>query len=85
MKVCKYNDDFIRTFFKRYNNEMTDVVSETTKWNKPKGFVEKIFCGVFVAKVYVGQRIMGTYRFDCSEFAERIISDNARVRLTKVS
>lgn len=86
MRVMKHNDDAIRSVgaFRKYNNEMTEIVSEDAAWKKPKGFDEKIFCGTFVAKVYVGNAIKGTYRFDCTDFGRNVISDDARVRLSKV-
>lgn len=86
MKVMKHNDDIIRSVkeFKKYNNVMSEIVEETAAWKKPKGFQEKIFCGTFVAKVYIGNTIKGTYRFDCTDFGHNIVSDNARIRLSKV-
>ena len=82
----KHNDEVIRsvTAFRKYNNVMSEIISEDAAWKKPKGFEERIFCGTFTAKVYVGNVIKGTYKFDCSDFGHTIISDNARVRLSKV-
>ena len=87
MKVMKHNDEVIRSIstFKHYNNELTEILTEKTFFRKPKGFVEKIFCGTFTAKVYIGQKIIGTYRFDCTDFDRDIIPDNARYRVSKVS
>ena len=85
MKVMAHNDDYIRSFFKKYNNEMTEIVSENSVWRKPKGFTERIFCGEFIAKVYVGMKIMGTYKFDCSDFNAMNVPNDARVRLTKIA
>ena len=85
MKIMAHNDNYIRGFFKHYNTEMTEVVSENAVWRKPKGFDERIFCGTFVAKVYVGMKVMGTYKFDCTDFNAPVVPDNARVRLTKIA
>lgn len=85
MKVMTYNDDCIRSFFKKYNNEMTEILTEKTFFRKPKGFTEKIFCGTFTAKVYVGMKVMGTYKFDCTDFDAAVVPDNARIRLTKIA
>ena len=87
MKVMKHNDEVIRSFstFKKYNNELTEILAEKTFFRKPKGFTEKIFCGTFTAKVYIGQQIFGTYRFDCTDFDRNNIPDNAQYRVSKVS
>ncbi|MBQ2440807.1 MAG: hypothetical protein II502_01275 [Paludibacteraceae bacterium] len=87
MRVMKHNDIVIRSInaFKKYNDVLTDIIEETSVWRKPVGCVEQIFCGTFVAKVYVGQQIKGTYKFDCTDFNAKRIPDNARVRLTKVA
>jgi len=87
MRVMKHNDDIIRSVssFKKYNNVLTDIIEESSVWRKPVGCIEQVFCGTFVAKVYVGQQIKGTYKFDCTDFNAKVIPDNARVRLTKVA
>ena len=87
MRVMKHNDDIIRSVstFKKYNNVLTDIIEESSVWRKPVGFDEKIFCGTFTAKVYIGHQIFGTYKFDCTDFNAKVISDDARVRLTKVA
>ena len=87
MRVMKHNDDIIRSVstFKKYNNVLTDIVNEDSVWRKPVGCDEKIFCGTFTAKVYIGQQIIGTYKFDCTDFNAKVIPDSARVRLTKVA
>ena len=72
--------DFMRSF-----GELTRTLEENSVWRKPVGCIEQIFCGTFVAKVYVGQQIKGTYKFDCTDFNAKVIPDNARVRLTKVA
>ena len=86
MKVMKHNDDVIRSIstFKKYNDVLTEIINDNMRFRKPKGFVEKIFCGTFTAKVYIGQQIIGTYRFDCTDFDREIIPDNARYRVSKV-
>ena len=86
MRVMKHNDDVIRSVkaFKGYNNEMTEIVNENAAWKRPKGFDEKVFCGTFTAKTYVGNVIKGTYKFDCSDFGHSVVSDDARVRLSKI-
>ena len=86
MRVMDHNDNAIRSFkaFKHYNNVMTDIVSETSVWRKPIGFDDKIFCGTFIAKVYVGNEKIGTYKFDCTDFNAKCVPDDARVKVSRV-
>ncbi|MBQ2440681.1 MAG: hypothetical protein II502_00635 [Paludibacteraceae bacterium] len=67
MKVMKHNDDAIRMIdtFKKYNIEMTEILEDDNTFRTIKGADGKIFCGTFIAKVYVGTKPIGTYKFDC--------------------
>ncbi len=72
MKVMRHNDDAIRMVdtFKRYNTELTEIVSDDNTFKTIKGVEGKVFCGTFIAKVYIGTRIIGTYKFDCRHWAD---------------
>ena len=71
MKVMRHNDDAIRMIdtFKRYNTELTEIVSDDNTFKTIKGVEGKVFCGTFIAKVYLGTRPLGTYKFDCRHWA----------------
>lgn len=65
-----HNDEIIRRVkaFRNYNQRSSEIVSENFSECKDRRLAEPLFCGTFVAKLYVGNQIMGTYSFDCRHF-----------------
>lgn len=86
MRIMRHNDEVIRTVstFKNYNEVMSEVVSEDYRTVKIRGMEEPIFCGTFVAKIYIGQRIIGTYKFDCEHYRNIMTLDRLQPKLTKI-
>ena len=89
MKIMKHNDDAIRMIdtFKRYNTEMTEIIEDDNTFRTIKG-VEggRVFCGTFTAKVFVGTKPIGVYKFDCRHWANilRLSSNEMKPKLTLV-
>ena len=86
MRVSKQNDEVIRSVstFKKYNDELTEVVEEYPAEISGHGLERPLYCGIFIAKVYVGQRIIGTYKFDCRHFRNFRNLDRLMPKLTKI-
>ena len=70
MRIMAHNDEIIRRVkaFRKYNQRSSEILDEDFSECKDRRLEEPIYCGVFVAKIYVGNQIMGTYRFDCRHF-----------------
>lgn len=86
MRVMKHNDEIIKSVatFKHYNNVLSEIVSEDYKEIKGHGLEKPLFCGEFTAKIYIGQRIVGTYNFDCKHFRNFTQLDRLTPKLTKI-
>ena len=86
MRVMKHNDEIIKSVatFKHYNNVLSEIVSEDYKEIKGHGLEKPLFCGEFTAKIYIGQQIVGTYKFDCKHFRNFMQLDRLRPKLTKI-
>lgn len=86
MRIMKHNDEIIRSIktFKRYNNVLSEIVSEEYREIKGNGLEKPLFCGEFVAKIYIGQNIIGTYKFDCRHFKNFMGLDRLTPKLTKL-
>ena len=86
MRVMSHNDEVIRqvSTFKRYNNVLTEIVSEDYREIKDKCLEKPLFCGTFIAKVFIGQKIIGTYKFDCTHYRNFAKLDRLTPRLTKL-
>lgn len=66
----KHNDEIIRSVkaFKKYNEILTEVVSEQYGVVRNRNLEKPLYCGKFVAKIYIGQHIFGVYEFDCTHW-----------------
>lgn len=86
MRIMKHNDEIIRSVstFKKYNNVLSEIVSEDYHEIKGHGLEKPLFCGEFTAKIYVGQQIAGTYKFDCKHFRNFMSLDRLTPKLTKI-
>lgn len=86
MKIMGHNDSVIRSVsaFKKYNNVLSEVVDETYCEVKSHLLEKPIFCGVFTAKIYIGQKIIGTYQFDCRHFKRFMECENFVPKVTRV-
>lgn len=86
MRITKEQDGIIRSVktFKKYNDVLSDIVSEEPNYVNGRGLEKPLFCGVFTAKIYIGQQIIGTYKFDCSHFRNWRELNTFVPRLTKV-
>lgn len=88
MRVMTHNDNAIRMIdaFKHYNQFMTEIIEDSDTFKTIRGVEGKMYCGTFTAKVYVGTRPIGTYKFDCRHWADVLtLSDRAmKPRITKV-
>lgn len=86
MRIMKHNDEIIKSVqsFKHYNNVLSEIVSEDYKEIKGHGLEKPLFCGEFTAKIYIGQRIVGTYKFDCKHFRNFMQLDRLAPKLTKI-
>lgn len=71
MKVEPHNDNIIRMVdtFKRYNPDLTEILEDNNLFNTIKGVEGKVYCGTFTARIYMRERCVGTYQFDCSHWA----------------
>lgn len=66
--ICNYEDEIIRGQFKNYNKSMSSIIDEHKKFSSPSNCDGSVFCGWFVARIYVGDRFVGKYKFDCTEY-----------------
>ena len=88
MKILKHNDDAIRMIdtFKRYNTELTEIIEDDNTFRTIKGVDGKVFCGTFTAKVFIGTKPIGVYKFDCRHWRDilRLSNNEMKPRLTLV-
>ncbi len=88
MKILKHNDDAIRMIdtFKRYNTELTEIMEDDNTFRNIKGVEGKVFCGTFTAKVFVGTKPIGIYKFDCRHWANilRLSNSEMKPKLTRI-
>lgn len=86
MKVMAHNDEVIRTVrtFKKYNQRCSEIISEDYQEINDRRLEKPLFCGVFTAKIYIGNQIMGKYRFDCRHYRDWENLDVLTPRLTKI-
>lgn len=71
MRVMKHNDNAIRMIdtFKKYNQFLSEVVEDSDDYRVIRGVEGAVYCGVFVVRLYIGTRLLGTYEFDCRHWA----------------
>ena len=88
MKVMNHNDNAIRMIdtFKRYNTELTEIIEDDNTFRTINGVEGKVFCGTFTAKVFIGTKPIGVYKFDCRHWRDILkLSDHEmKPRLTLV-
>ena len=86
MRIEDYNDEIIRRVktFRNYNQRSSELVREDYAVCKDRRLAEPIFCGTFDVKIYVGNQVMGIYRFDCRHFRNFMEYDELLPRLTKI-
>lgn len=85
--ISNIEDEIIRGTFKKYDRGMSSIVSEQFKMRKPLNCDTEVFCGWFIARVYVGNRLVGRYKFDCTSFDVPYFTEdgNEQTRVTKIS
>ena len=86
MKILSHNDSIIRSVqsFKKYNHVLSEVVDETFCEVKSPYLEQPLFCGIFTAKIYIGQKIIGTYQFDCRHFKRFMECDKFIPKVTRI-
>ena len=79
-------DEIIRGKFRNYDKRMSSIVEENYKMRKPLNCDCEVFCGWFVARIYVKNKLIGKYKFDCSSFDVPYFTadGNETTRITKV-
>lgn len=85
MRVTEHHDEIIRRVkaFRNYDRRCSEIVSENYSECNDRRLDKPIYCGVFQAKIYVGNRLFGTYTFDCRHFRNFMEYDVLLPRLTK--
>lgn len=86
MRIMAHNDEIIRRVktFRKYNQRSSEIITEDFAEYKDRQLDEPLYCGVFVAKIYIGNQYMGKYRFDCRHFRKYQEYDELLPRLQKV-
>ena len=88
MRIMRHNDNAIRMIdaFKKYNTELTDIIEEENVFRTIRGVEDKVFCGTFTAKVYIGTKPIGIYKFDCRHWADilKLTDQQMKPRITQV-
>lgn len=83
--ITNIEDDIIRGSFKNYNKSMSTIVEENFKMSKPSNCNGEVFCGWFTARIYVGNQLLGRYKFDCTEYDVPRFIGNEDIHVTKLS
>jgi hypothetical protein len=54
---------------------------------KPLNCNQEVFCGWFTARIYVGNQLVGRYKFDCTSFDVPYFTEdgNEQTKVTKIS
>ena len=88
MRILTHNDNAIRMIdtFKRYNTELTEILEDDNCFRNIKGVDGKVFCGTFTAKVFVGVKPIGIYKFDCRHWMNilRLSERELKPKLTQI-
>lgn len=88
MRIMTHNDNAIRMIdtFKHYNTELTEILEDDNCFRTIKGVDGKVFCGTFTAKVFVGVKPIGIYKFDCRHWANilRLSDRELKPKLTQI-
>lgn len=88
MRILKHNDNAIRMIdtFKKYNTELTEIIEDDNIFIGVRGFDERVFCGTFIAKVFIGTRPIGIYKFDCRHWSNilRLSDRELKPKLTLI-
>ena len=66
--ITNIEDDIIRGTFPKYDKGMSSIIEENYKTRKPLNCDCEVFCGWFTARIYVGNHMVGRYKFDCTSF-----------------
>lgn len=82
--ICNYEDEIIRGQFKNYDKGMSSILDEYKKFSHPTNCDGEVFCGWFVARIYIGNRIVGIYKFDCTEYDTCRFIGHEDIHITKV-
>ena len=84
--ISNIEDDIIRGTFKKYDRGMSSIIDEQFKMRKPANCDCEVFCGWFTARIYVGNHMVGRYKFDCTSFDVPYFTadGNEQTRVTKI-
>ena len=84
--ISNIEDDIIRGTFPKYDKGMSSIVDEQFKMCKPSNCDSEVFCGWFVARIYVGNHLVGRYKFDCTSFDVPYftVDGNEHTQVTKI-
>lgn len=85
--ISNIEDDIIRGTFPKYDRGMSSIITEQFKMRKPMNCNQEIFCGWFTARIYVGNRLEGRYKFDCTSFDVPYFTEdgNEQTKVTKIN
>ena len=85
--ISNIEDDIIRGWFKNYDRGMSTIVDEEFKMRKPANCDNEVFCGWFIVRIYVGNNLVGRYKFDCTSFDVPYFTEdgNEQTKVTKLS
>ena len=86
MRIIEHNDEVIKSVkaFKNYNKRLSEVVSEDYSEYKDRYLEKPLYCGVFVAKIYIGNTIFGTYEFDCRHYRQYLKLDKLAPKIRRI-
>ena len=85
--ISNVEDDIIRGTFPKYDRGMSSIIQEDYKTCKPSNCDCEVFCGWFIARIYVGNCLVGRYKFDCTSFNVPYFTEdgNEQTKVTKLS
>ena len=82
--ISNFEDEIIRGTFKKYDKGMSTIIDGDFKTRKPSNCDCEIFCGWFVARIYVGNNCVGKYKFDCTEYDVPFFKGPEEIHVTKL-
>ena len=82
--ITNIEDEIIRGMFKNYDKGMSTITDELFKMRKPANCDNEVFCGWFKVRIYVGNRCMGVYKFDCTEYDVPMFMGPEDMHVTKI-
>lgn len=82
--ISNIEDDIIRGSFKNYDRGMSNIMDEHFKMRHPSNCESEVFCGWFIARIYVKNKLVGRYKFDCTEYDVPFFMGYENIHITKL-